>query len=54
MARFSPCLAKFFFTGTFTFYFTVKIAGDPNGDSSVDGDPFKTLFVGRIVSEMTI
>ena len=27
------------------------ISGDPNSDSNIDGDPFKTLFVGRIVSQ---
>ena len=27
--------------------------GDPSSDPSIDGDPFKTLFVGRIVSELT-
>ena len=30
-----------------------SFSGDPSGDPSIDGDPFKTLFVGRIVSEFT-
>ena len=27
------------------------LPGDPASDSSVEGDPFKTLFVSRIVSQ---
>ena len=27
-------------------------AGDPSADSNATGDPFRTLFVGRIVSDV--
>ena len=27
----------------------VILSGDPSGDANVTGDPFKTLFLGRIV-----
>ena len=30
--------------------FNFFVIGDPHSDSNADGDPFKTLFVARIVS----
>lgn len=34
--------------------FLLYRVGDPSSDSKIQGDPFKTIFVGRIVSDSAV
>jgi len=38
----------------FCYVSLLLVAGDPSGDTKIHGDPFKTIFVGRIVSECVL
>lgn len=49
-------LSDFYVLQTFVYlrFITIYLADDPSNDPNVSGDPYKTLFVARLVSSFTV